>query len=513
MDSNWLMAEPKKLATSFVTSTAAPISFLGRHSHTLGFKMKGDTLRYYILLLITLVLITGCQSIQARQVTFQPSTAVTKSTKPEFVYTPEEKEQFVFKKKTTYPKMYGYERFCYSTKSFVCFNRLPYRRYAEMKGYFDTDKPIKTDCSGYEFYPVTLENGEKYYFVANKKYGGKYGYSSPIISLEEAQKLRSTAAKRFEYSVFDFEAASKGKRVFVVGGDINEDKNGKLYNVCETFDQLICSRSLDKYEGKKGFLVEEKPFIKDEFYTGYHIIFENGEKAILKLSNIYKDNDPIESSLNLVDIEKFEHSKKFNGKVLLEGLSVRIINQSPKGGLIFLSLDNGEFIAQDKLQRRLRFLSEHVTVKNRNAAFSAMKYLYLEFDEFESRWWVKPKSYLDMPLYAYIGIDNTEKWMRMKARFEGYDWVFFNRIDIISNNKKYKKTFDDYEIERDNGSGKVWEWADAFVGNEEISILTSLSSHTGKIRFTGKYESIKNISLENTQEINSILSLYNLTKS
>jgi len=29
------MADPKKLATSFVTSTAAPISFMGRHSHAL----------------------------------------------------------------------------------------------------------------------------------------------------------------------------------------------------------------------------------------------------------------------------------------------------------------------------------------------------------------------------------------------------------------------------------------------------------------------------------------------
>ena len=38
------MADPKKLATSFVTSTAAPISFLGRHSHALDFtKYENNT--------------------------------------------------------------------------------------------------------------------------------------------------------------------------------------------------------------------------------------------------------------------------------------------------------------------------------------------------------------------------------------------------------------------------------------------------------------------------------------
>jgi hypothetical protein len=34
------MADPQKLATSFITSTAAPISFLERHSHTLGIEVS-----------------------------------------------------------------------------------------------------------------------------------------------------------------------------------------------------------------------------------------------------------------------------------------------------------------------------------------------------------------------------------------------------------------------------------------------------------------------------------------
>ncbi|MHC5954126.1 hypothetical protein ACYTX9_09430, partial [Streptococcus pyogenes] len=57
--------------------------------------------------------------------------------------------------------------------------------------FFDTTEPVKKDYFGYEFYPVILENGEKYYFVANSKYGGKYGSSSPIISYEEYLKLKS----------------------------------------------------------------------------------------------------------------------------------------------------------------------------------------------------------------------------------------------------------------------------------------------------------------------------------
>ena len=146
---------------------------------------------HYLCVLSIFLFLVGCQTTRVKQASFETLAPTTQSNKLEFVYNPKGKEQFVFHEKAAALQKYGYDKFCGSTKTFACFNKLPYQKYVGMKGYFDTLKPVKTDYSGYEFYPIVLENGEKYYFVANKKYGGKYGSSSPIISFEEYTKLLS----------------------------------------------------------------------------------------------------------------------------------------------------------------------------------------------------------------------------------------------------------------------------------------------------------------------------------
>lgn len=153
--------------------------------------------KYISILPVSLMLLVGCQTTQ--QASFEPSInqSVTNSEEVDnkntssFVYNPQGKEEFVFHTKAESLQQYGYDKFCGNTKSFACYNRLSYSKYLGMRGFFDTVEPVKKDYSGYEFYPVILENGEKYYFVANSKYGGKYGSSSPIISYEEHLKLKS----------------------------------------------------------------------------------------------------------------------------------------------------------------------------------------------------------------------------------------------------------------------------------------------------------------------------------
>lgn len=151
--------------------------------------------KYISILPLSLIFLIGCQTTQ--QASFEPSadqktTNITATKAPTFVYDPKGKEEFVFHTKAESLQKYGYDKFCANTKSFSCYsNRLDYSKYLGMRGYFDTLEPAKKDYSGYEFYPVILENGEKYYFVANSKYGGKYGSSSPIISYKEHLDLKS----------------------------------------------------------------------------------------------------------------------------------------------------------------------------------------------------------------------------------------------------------------------------------------------------------------------------------
>jgi len=223
----------------------------------------------YLVIPFSFLLLAGCQTTQVKQASFEPSTSTTQSNKPEFVYDPTGKEQFVFHEKAESLQKYGYDNFCESTKTFACYNRLPYQKYVGMKGYFDTTEPARTDYLGYEFYPVILENREKYYFVANKKYGGKYGSSSPIISLEQYTQLRSfkpeplipnspiqLVSNKMSYGTKYYDL-SNGKQV--------SEKNLKLIReVCSRFGnkpemaELLLDMKIDKDEVNYRFFISPK---------------------------------------------------------------------------------------------------------------------------------------------------------------------------------------------------------------------------------------------------------------
>ncbi len=147
-----------------------------------------------LLLAISIVALGGCQTTQVKQASFTSASESTKVNRA-FVYSPSGKEEFVFNEKDASLQKYGYDKFCPDTSTFACYNRLPYKTHVGTKGYFDTEKPVKKDFSGYEFYPVVLENGNKYYFVSNKKYGGKYGTLSPIISLSQYNEVNSFSSE------------------------------------------------------------------------------------------------------------------------------------------------------------------------------------------------------------------------------------------------------------------------------------------------------------------------------
>lgn len=194
----------------------------------------------------TLLLISGCQSTQQAPLTTSlPTSTDASSTKasPEkrsFVYNPQGKEEFAFHVIADSLQKYGYEKFCPNTESFACYNRLSYSKHVGTKGYFDTQKPVEKDFSGYEFYPVVLESGDKYYYVSNPKYGGKYGSSSPIISYEDHVKLNSFKSEPFSDGS-SIQLVSKesnyGSMNFVLsnGERVSEDKLKLIREVAQRF--------------------------------------------------------------------------------------------------------------------------------------------------------------------------------------------------------------------------------------------------------------------------------------
>ena len=146
-------------------------------------------------LIVFLIVATGCQTIPIQSPYSVNTTTTSQSNietnkKGTFVYNPVGKEEFIFNEKAESLQKYGYDNFCNTTKTFACRNKLTYSKYVGTRGYFDSDKSVR-NYVGYDFYPVILESGEKFFFVANEKFGGKYGHSSPIISYNKYKELKS----------------------------------------------------------------------------------------------------------------------------------------------------------------------------------------------------------------------------------------------------------------------------------------------------------------------------------
>ena len=140
------------------------------------------SIRLFISIFI-LSFLTACQLIRIDRAAFTPSTPLIYSQKAEFVFTPQGRETFRLKDGPLAKQQQGFVRFCANTYRKTCRNKLPYVRYVGMRGYFDSLEPVKTDGDTYEYYPVILENGEKYFFLSLKIDGGKYGNHSPISAL------------------------------------------------------------------------------------------------------------------------------------------------------------------------------------------------------------------------------------------------------------------------------------------------------------------------------------------
>lgn len=149
------------------------------------------------LISLMAIALAGCQTTGASPSTSAPTTASTGQSQARSVsaYNPENREEFVFNERAPQLQKYGYDKFCKNTSTFACSNKLNYNRYVGRRGYFISSTPAERDIHGYDFYRVKLDTGEEFFYVANEKYGGKYGSSAPIMSAAKADELASFKAE------------------------------------------------------------------------------------------------------------------------------------------------------------------------------------------------------------------------------------------------------------------------------------------------------------------------------
>ena len=97
--------------------------------------------------------------------------------------------------------------------------------------------------------------------------------------------------------------------------------------------------------------------------------------------------------------------------------------------------------------------------------------------------WAADKRCFILP---YLGQDSTSTWIRLVYNYTGDDWVFFEKVLMNIDGEQRTESFNYFDIVRDNGGGRVWEYIDVEVSNSDIDWLWDIANSTETIiRFQG----------------------------
>ena len=110
----------------------------------------------------------------------------------------------------------------------------------------------------------------------------------------------------------------------------------------------------------------------------------------------------------------------------------------------------------------------------------------------------------------YLGQDDSSTWLRLIYNYTGDDWVFFENLTIATDDERYYKYFSYFDIVRDNGGGRVWEYIDTEVSDSDIDMLWDIAnSEQAIIRFEGDdYSYDYTVSDSDKQGIRDALTVY-----
>lgn len=143
-----------------------------------------------------------------------------------------------------------------------------------------------------------------------------------------------------------------------------------------------------------------------------------------------------------------------------------------------------------------------------------LKKFRIEEDKFKNRKFIYYKKWGFETLFEpYIGIKNNSMYMRLKTRYQGSSWIFYDKIQFIINDKNYEFSVSEPDRNVEYGNG-VKEIADTPVDENILNILYLISDVNNKVsvRFTGKYSKDYNLYKSNQEKIKEFLDLYDKLK-
>lgn len=148
---------------------------------------------------------------------------------------------------------------------------------------------------------------------------------------------------------------------------------------------------------------------------------------------------------------------------------------------------------------------------------NALSNMRKKHDEIKGITWyydkTSPKYYSERSnLELYIGKErNSNPWLRFLVQYTSDDWLFIERFIINADGRNFEIVPEKFGgVERDNGSGDIWEWYDVTAGERELEIAKAIAeSKKAVIRYEGRqYYKDRVVSSKEKQAIKNVLSAY-----
>ena len=151
------------------------------------------------------------------------------------------------------------------------------------------------------------------------------------------------------------------------------------------------------------------------------------------------------------------------------------------------------------------------TMRVETDAVRGMSFYYPQAFPYYTDYWGADVRCFALP---YLGRSGDDVWLRLVCDYTADDWIFFKQITFAVDDERYYKTFNYFDVVRDNAYGDVWEYVDIEVGSSEEELLWAIANSTQTIvRFEGDdYYHDFTVSANDKQAIRDVLTVYDALK-
>lgn len=238
------------------------------------------------------------------------------------------------------------------------------------------------------------------------------------------------------------------------------------------------------------------------------VLAEN-DKLKKEIEELKFGPDKLLAKVNLLITDSDFESAKKEIQLLIEKHPTS--NQAFKAKELLPVIEKGILDKKENEERKQK--EKEIFEKERLA--NATKKLKSNYDDIKGITWYydkgTPKYNNYNSFHLYMGKnDGGLPWLRLKIQYASSDWLFIENYVIKTDKGSHTISTSRGEVERDNGSGGIWEWYDVSLTDELYYIIKDIiNSKNVKIRHNGsQYYKDRVISEKEKQGIRNVLDAY-----